>query len=83
MREARYLACDSVQKTADHARVPVTDAPPVRWKSAPLLLWQKMSAEDCMDRLIIFKLAFNLPLVLLRRMTSSENPCTDQKGRTR
>lgn len=83
MREARYLACDSVQKIADHAVVPVTDAPPVRWKNAPLLLRQEMSAEDCMDRLIISTSMFNLPLVLLKRVTSSEVPCTDQKRRPR
>jgi hypothetical protein len=83
MREARYLACDSVQKTADHALVPVTDAPPVRWKSAPLLLRQKMSAEDCMDRLILSTSMFNLSFVLSMCVTSSEVPCTDQKGRSR
>jgi len=37
MREARYLACDGAHKAADHARVPVTDAPPVRWKNVPSL----------------------------------------------
>ena len=53
MREARYLACDQVQKTEDHALVPVTDAPPVRWKNVPSLNYQKTSPEECMDRSII------------------------------
>jgi hypothetical protein len=83
MREARYLACDSVPKTSDHARVPVTDAPPVRWKSAPLLMRQEMSAEDCMDRLILSELAFSLSSARLPRMNISEYPCTDQQGRPR
>lgn len=83
MREARYLACDGIQKTLDHALVPVTDAPPVRWKSAPLLMRQKMSAEDCMDRLILSAFAFNLSLARKSRVKFSEYPCTDQKGRPR
>lgn len=83
MREARYLACNSIQKIADHALVPVTDAPPVRWKSVPLLMRQKMSTEDCMDRLIISTIAFNLSLARQSRVKFSEYPCTDQKGRPR
>lgn len=83
MREARYLACDSIQKIADHALVPVTDAPPVRWKSAPLLMRQKMSAEDCMDRLIISNVVLNLSFARLPRVNISEYPCTDQPGRPR
>lgn len=83
MREARYLACDSIQKMPDHAGMPVTDAPPVRWKSAPLLMRQKMSAEDCMDRLILSKLVFNLSAARLPLMKMSEVPCTEQKGRLR
>ena len=83
MREARYLACDSIQKIADHALVPVTDAPPVRWKSVPPLMRQKMSTEDCMDRLIISAYPFNLSLVRLPRMKIREYPCTDQKGKPR
>jgi hypothetical protein len=83
MRKARYLACDSVQKTADHARVPVTDAPPVRWKSAPLLMRQEMSAEDCMDRLIISAFVFSLSFARQWRVKFYEYPCTEQKGRPR
>jgi hypothetical protein len=83
MREARYLACGGVQKTADHALVPVTDAPPVRWKSAPLLLRQKMSAEDCMDRLILSVFVFNLSFARQSRVKFRDIPCTDQKGRPR
>ena len=83
MREARYLACDSIQKIADHALVPVTDAPPVRWKSVPLLMRQRMSTEDCMDRLIISKFAFNLSLAGLQRVKIHEYPYTDQKGKPR
>jgi hypothetical protein len=77
MREARYLACDGVQKTPDHALVPVTDAPPVRWKSVPPLMRQRMSTEDCMDRLIISVSMYNLSLARLPRVKLSEYPCTD------
>ena len=83
MREARYLACDGVQKTTDHALVPVTDAPPVRWKNVPPPMRQRMSTEDCMDRLIISASAFNLSLARLPRVKTHEYPCTDQQGRLR
>jgi hypothetical protein len=83
MREARYLACDSIQKMPDHAGMPVTDAPPVRWKSVPLLMRQKMSTEDCMDRLIISELVFNLSCARPPRVIIRDVPCTDQLRRPR
>ena len=83
MREARYLACDRVQKTTDHVGVPVTDAPPVRWKNVPPVMRQRLSTEDCMDRLIISASVSNLSFARLPRVKFDDYPCTEQKGRPR